>query len=85
MEIEVTVPTVGESITTVEIMRWSKKSGDYVEKDQTVAELETDKINVEISAQNSGTLKILKRPAAVPGLGKLSVTFKQIYRMQQSL
>src|SRR6185312_8330569 len=61
MPIELKVPEVGESISEVEIGEWLKKEGDFVERDDEVVVIETDKATVEISAPESGTItKILK-------------------------
>jgi 2-oxoglutarate dehydrogenase E2 component (dihydrolipoamide succinyltransferase) len=61
MSIELKVPEVGESISEVEIGEWLKKEGDFVERDDEVVVIETDKATVEVSAPESGTItKILK-------------------------
>ena len=61
MPIEVKVPEVGESISEVEIGEWLKKEGDFVERDDEIVVIETDKATVEVSAPESGTItKILK-------------------------
>ena len=63
MPIEVKVPAVGESISEVEIGEWLKKEGDFVERDDEVVIIETDKATVEVPAPESGTItKILKHP-----------------------
>lgn len=59
MAIELTIPSVGESVTQVTIASWLKEDGDYVEMDEAVAELESDKATVELNAEKSGILKIL--------------------------
>lgn len=56
--IEMKIPTVGESITSVVISSWLKNSGDYVEMDDPVAEIESDKATVELIAEASGILEI---------------------------
>jgi 2-oxoglutarate dehydrogenase E2 component (dihydrolipoamide succinyltransferase) len=53
------IPPLAESITEGDIAAWLVKSGDRVEKDQAVLELETDKATVEIAAEASGTIEIL--------------------------
>jgi 2-oxoglutarate dehydrogenase E2 component (dihydrolipoamide succinyltransferase) len=61
MPIELKVPDVGESISEVEIGEWLKKEGDFVERDDEVVVIETDKATVEVSAPESGRItKILK-------------------------
>lgn len=59
MAIELKIPSVGESVTQVTIAEWLKQDGDYVEMDEAVAELESDKATVELNAEAAGTLKIL--------------------------
>jgi 2-oxoglutarate dehydrogenase E2 component (dihydrolipoamide succinyltransferase) len=54
--IEIKVPTVGESITEVQLLRWNKKTGDYVERDEVIAELESEKATFEVNAEQSGLL-----------------------------
>lgn len=59
MAIELKIPSVGESVTQVTIAQWLKQDGDYVEMDEAVAELESDKATVELNAASAGILKIL--------------------------
>lgn len=59
MALELKIPSVGESVTQVTIAEWLKKDGEYVEMDEAVAELESDKATVELNAEAAGTLKIL--------------------------
>lgn len=54
--IDITIPAVGESVTEAIIEEWLKQSGDYVEKDEVVVTLETDKASVELIAEASGVL-----------------------------
>lgn len=55
--IEIKVPELAESVTEGTVAEWLKQPGDYVEKGEDLVELETDKVNVEISADESGVLK----------------------------
>ena len=57
--IEVKVPSPGESITEVEIANWLVKSGDYVEKDQEICEIDSDKATLTINAEESGEIDIV--------------------------
>ena len=52
------VPSPGESITEVEIARWLVKTGDYVEKDQAIAEVDSDKATLELPAEASGIITL---------------------------
>jgi 2-oxoglutarate dehydrogenase E2 component (dihydrolipoamide succinyltransferase) len=56
MTVEVRIPVVGESVTEAVITRWLKAEGDRVEKDEPMAELETDKVDVELPSPASGVL-----------------------------
>lgn len=55
---EIKVPTVGESITEVTLLKWLKKDGEYVERDEVIAELESEKATFEVNAEKSGTIKL---------------------------
>ncbi len=57
MSVELVVPEVGESITEVQIGKWHKKEGDFVKKDETLVEIESDKVTLELPAPVDGTLK----------------------------
>ena len=58
MGLEIKVPTVGESITEVTIAQWLKKEGEYVEMDDVICELESDKATFELNAEDSGVLHL---------------------------
>lgn len=55
--IEIKVPAVGESINEVTLLKWVKKDGDYVERDEVIAELESEKATFEVNAEQAGMLK----------------------------
>ena len=59
MLLEMRVPSPGESISEVEIAEWLVEDGDYVEKDQSIAEIDSDKATLELPAEESGTIKIV--------------------------
>jgi len=59
MLLEMKVPSPGESILEVEIAEWLVEDGDYVEKDQSIAEIDSDKATLELPAEESGTIKIV--------------------------
>ena len=59
MLLEMRVPSPGESISEVEIAEWLVENGDYVEKDQSIAEIDSDKATLELPAEESGTIKIV--------------------------
>jgi 2-oxoglutarate dehydrogenase E2 component (dihydrolipoamide succinyltransferase) len=56
--IDIKVPTVGESISEVTLLQWVKKDGDYVERDEVIAELESEKATFEVNAEKAGVLKV---------------------------
>jgi len=57
MAIEIKVPTVGESINEVSLVKWLKNDGEWVERDEVIAELESEKATFEINAEKAGILK----------------------------
>ena len=59
MLLEMLVPSPGESISEVEIADWLVEDGDYVEKDQAIAEIDSDKATLELPAEKSGKIKIV--------------------------
>ena len=69
MILEMKVPSPGESISEVEIAQWLVEDGDYVEKDQTIAEVDSDKATLDLPAEESGviTLKAEEGDAVLVG------------------
>jgi len=55
--VEIKVPTVGESISEVTLLKWVKNDGDYVDRDEVIAELESEKATFEVNAEKAGVLK----------------------------
>lgn len=55
--IDIKVPTIGESISEVTLIKWIKNDGDYVDRDQVIAELESEKATFEVNAEKAGILK----------------------------
>jgi len=74
MLIEIKVPTPGESITEVELGKWLVADGDLVEKDQEVAEIESDKATLTLSATESGQIKILITEGERAAVGAIACT-----------
>jgi 2-oxoglutarate dehydrogenase E2 component (dihydrolipoamide succinyltransferase) len=69
---DIVVPTLGESVTEATVAKWLKKPGDAVAKDETLVELETDKVSVEVSAPEAGVLgDIIATEGATVGIGAL--------------
>jgi 2-oxoglutarate dehydrogenase E2 component (dihydrolipoamide succinyltransferase) len=67
--VEVTVPTVGESITEVTISSWIKKDGDQVNMDEIICELESDKATFELPSPKAGILKIIATEGSTVAIG----------------
>ena len=61
MPIEIKVPTVGESINEVTLIKWIKKDGDWVDRDEVIAELESEKATFEINAEKAGILQTVAK------------------------
>ena len=59
--IEMKVPSPGESITEVQISRWLKKDGDYVEKDEEICEIDSDKATLTLNAEAAGVIKLIAK------------------------
>jgi 2-oxoglutarate dehydrogenase E2 component (dihydrolipoamide succinyltransferase) len=61
MSIEIKVPSVGESINEVTLTKWIKNDGDWVDRDEVIAELESEKATFEINAEKAGILHIIAK------------------------
>ena len=57
MKLEIKVPQVGESITEVTVGNWLKEDGEFVEEDEVICEIESEKATVEVNAEKAGVLK----------------------------
>ncbi|TVR40657.1 MAG: 2-oxoglutarate dehydrogenase complex dihydrolipoyllysine-residue succinyltransferase [Bacteroidia bacterium] len=71
MTIDIRVPEAGESITQVELARWLVEDGSYVEKDQDIAEIDSDKATLTINADDSGTIQIMVEEGTTVEPGKI--------------
>ncbi|MGS0747285.1 2-oxoglutarate dehydrogenase complex dihydrolipoyllysine-residue succinyltransferase [Halpernia sp. GG3] len=69
--LEMKVPSPGESITEVEIASWLVKDGDYVEKDQPIAEVDSDKATLELPAEESGVITLKAEEGDVVAVGQV--------------
>lgn len=72
MIIEIRIPTPGESITEVEIASWLVEDGDMVEKDQEIAEIESDKATLPLIAEEKGKIKILIQEGETAKVGSVA-------------
>ncbi|WP_153714993.1 2-oxoglutarate dehydrogenase complex dihydrolipoyllysine-residue succinyltransferase [Eikenella corrodens] len=72
MIIEITVPPLPESVTEATLMSWHKKVGDYVNRDENLIDLETDKVVLELPAQQAGVIvEIIEQDGATVTTGQL--------------
>ena len=69
MALEMKVPSPGESITEVEIAQWLVEDGDYVEKDQPIAEVDSDKATLELPAEASGIITLMAEEGDAVAVG----------------
>src|SRR5262249_1028 len=68
---DVSIPSLGESVTEATIVRWTKADGEVVQRDEVLLELETDKAGMEISALESGVVHIRKAAGATVAVGEV--------------
>ena len=71
MILEMKVPSPGESISEVEIAQWLVADGDYVEKDQTIAEVDSDKATLDLPAEESGVITLKANEGDVVPVGNI--------------
>ena len=67
--IEIKVPTVGESINEVTLLKWTKKDGEWVERDEVIAELESEKATFEVNAEKAGILTTIGKEGDTLNVG----------------
>ncbi len=72
--IELKVPTVGESISEVTLLKWVKNNGDLVQRDEVIAELESEKATFELNADEAGELKQVAKEGDVLKIGDVVAT-----------
>ena len=71
MAIEIKVPTVGESISEVTLVKWLKKDGEYADRDEVIAELESEKATFEINAEQAGSVKYIAKEGDTLAIGDI--------------
>lgn len=69
--IEIKVPSVGESISEVTLLKWTKKDGDFVDRDEVIAELESEKATFEVNAEMAGSLKVVAKEGDTLQIGSV--------------
>jgi 2-oxoglutarate dehydrogenase E2 component (dihydrolipoamide succinyltransferase) len=72
--IEMKIPSPGESITEVQIARWMKNEGDFVEKDEEICEIDSDKATLTLNAEADGILKIIVKEGETVAVGTVVCT-----------
>ncbi len=78
--VEIKVPSPGESITEVTIARWLKKTGDVVEKDEPLAEIDSDKATLTLNAEDSGKIEILATDGDTVKVGQVVVKIDNSFK-----
>ncbi len=69
MPVDVTIPSLGESITEVVLTKWHKSTGDYVEKDEPLYEIESDKITTDVPSADAGVITVIAAPGSELPIG----------------
>jgi 2-oxoglutarate dehydrogenase E2 component (dihydrolipoamide succinyltransferase) len=67
--IDIKIPTIGESITEVTLLKWVKKEGEWVDRDEVIAELESEKATFEVNAEKAGILKPMAKEGDTLNIG----------------
>ena len=84
MSIKIKAPTFPESVADGTIANWVKKEGDNVSQDDVIAEIETDKVVLEVIAQSDGTIsKIIKDEGEIVQVQKLLVNLMNLENLQK--
>jgi len=81
--IEVKIPSPGESITEVEIANWLVETGDYVEKDQEIAEIESDKATLPLVAEESGKVEIVAPEGETIKVGEIACKIDETAKKEE--
>jgi len=85
MSIEILVPTLPESVSDAQLLAWHKKPGDFVQRDENLVDLETDKVVLEVPAIESGILaKILKEDGSIVTSGEVLAIIEPAEKMVES-
>ncbi|WP_462221565.1 2-oxoglutarate dehydrogenase complex dihydrolipoyllysine-residue succinyltransferase [Ferruginibacter sp.] len=71
MAIDIKVPTVGESISEVTLVKWLKKDGEYANRDEVIAELESEKATFELNAEQAGVIKTIAKEGDTLKIGDI--------------
>ncbi|HSY77599.1 MAG TPA: 2-oxoglutarate dehydrogenase complex dihydrolipoyllysine-residue succinyltransferase [Bacteroidia bacterium] len=71
MILDIKVPSPGESISEVQIARWLKKDGDYVQKEEEICEIDSDKATLTVNSEQAGQLKVLAKDGDTVKVGSV--------------
>ncbi len=83
MSIEILVPSLPESVSDATLAAWHKQAGDYINKDENLVDLETDKVVLEVPAPASGILsKVMHGNGAIVTAGEVLATLEQQDELQ---
>lgn len=75
--LDIKVPSVGESITEVTLVKWLKKEGEYVNRDEVLCELESEKATFELNAEQAGVLHIVAQDGATLNIGDIACSIDE--------
>src|SRR5450755_1974862 len=75
--IDIKVPAVGESISEVTLVKWLKQDGDWVDRDEVIAELESEKATFEVNAEKAGSLKTRGKEGDTLKIGDVLATIDE--------
>ncbi len=75
--IDIKVPAVGESISEVTLIKWLKKNGEYVNRDELLCELESEKATFELNAEQAGILHIKAEEGVTLNIGDLACSIDE--------
>jgi len=84
MAVEIKVPSVGESISEVTLVKWLKKDGEWVERDEVIADLESEKATFEINALQAGILKTVAKEGDTLKIGDVTCTIDDTAKKPES-
>src|SRR6476469_1948704 len=84
MPIEIKVPSIGESITEVTLVKWIKKDGDWVNRDEVIAELESEKATFEINAEKAGILETIAKEGDTLKIGQVACSIDDTAKKPES-
>src|SRR5678815_1924948 len=84
MAVEIKVPSVGESISEVTLVKWLKNDGEWVERDEVIAELESEKATFEINALQAGVLKTVAKEGDTLKIGDVACTIDDTAKKPES-